>query len=130
MTALRRRSARTSGTLLALYDAVLTQHTDARTGGLARPLRDAVAQHVTALSPAAAAAWSCSAQPPAPAAATPPTVPAGRAAALKALAEAERHTADSHITALLDAPSELARLLASVAAACSAHAYLLSRGDY
>ncbi|MEV8568017.1 hypothetical protein AB0436_20990 [Streptomyces sp. NPDC051322] len=130
--ALRQRSARTSGALLALYDAVLARHTDARTDRLARPLRDAVAQHVKALSPVAGATPGPSSRPTpsATAAPGPPAVPADPAAAVTALAAAERHTADAHVAALLDAPPELARLLASVAAASSVHAYLLSRGEH
>lgn len=42
------------------------------------------------------------------------------------LAAAERRTADARAAALVSAPPELARLLASVAAAGAAHAYLLT----
>ncbi|WP_328536366.1 hypothetical protein [Streptomyces sp. NBC_00344] len=130
-TALRQRSARASGTLLALYDAVLAQHTDPGTGALARPLRDAVALHVSALSPAAATPGPSPSRTrsasPAPA---PPAVPAGREDAVKALAAAERRTADTHTAALAGAPPELARLLASIAAASAVHAYLLTAGDH
>lgn len=126
--ALRRRSARASGTLLALYDAVLAQHPE--TGPLAGPLRNAVAQHVKALSPASGAApTSPSPTPSGSPAPAPPAVPAGREAAVKALAVAERHTGDTHTAALADAPPELARLLASVAAASAVHAYLLGRDN-
>ncbi|MGK5548386.1 hypothetical protein ACSNOH_27200 [Streptomyces sp. URMC 127] len=52
-------------------------------------------------------------------------MPSDEKAALAALAEAERRTADDRTKALGSAPSELARLLASVAAAGAAHAYLL-----
>ncbi|QLE74242.1 hypothetical protein FGW37_23985 [Streptomyces rectiverticillatus] len=52
-------------------------------------------------------------------------VPGDEKAALAALADAERRTADSRTKALGSAPPELARLLASVAAAGAAHAYLL-----
>lgn len=48
------------------------------------------------------------------------------ASAVKELAAAERHTADAHTVTLLTAPPELARLLASIAAAGAAHAYLLT----
>lgn len=48
------------------------------------------------------------------------------AAAVKELAAAERSAADAYTALLLKAPGELARLLASVAAACAAHAYLLT----
>lgn len=49
-------------------------------------------------------------------------------AALAELAAAERALADRRAKALLDVPGELARLLASVAAAGAAHAYLLNEG--
>ncbi|MEH6379594.1 hypothetical protein V7793_35470 [Streptomyces sp. KLMMK] len=52
-------------------------------------------------------------------------VPGDEKEALAALADAERRTADSRTKALGSAPPELARLLASVAAAGAAHAYLL-----
>ncbi|CAM5693250.1 hypothetical protein SCALM49S_02578 [Streptomyces californicus] len=45
---------------------------------------------------------------------------------MKELATAERRRADAHAEALLEAGPELARLLASVAAAAAAHAYLLT----
>ncbi|WP_324618392.1 hypothetical protein [Streptomyces sp. RTd22] len=57
-----------------------------------------------------------------------PAVPEDEKKALGALAQAERHTADSRTTALVAAPPELARLLASVAAAGAAHVYLLTQG--
>ncbi len=56
-------------------------------------------------------------------------VPGDEGRALGTLADAERRTADARMRALVDAPPELARLLASVAAAGSAHAYLLTEGD-
>ncbi|WP_367130995.1 MULTISPECIES: hypothetical protein [Streptomyces] len=52
-------------------------------------------------------------------------VPDDEKAALAALADAERRTADNRTKALGSASPELARLLASVAAAGAAHAYLL-----
>ncbi|MGK5641747.1 hypothetical protein ACSNOK_26005, partial [Streptomyces sp. URMC 126] len=58
----------------------------------------------------------------------PPAVPDDPDEALAALAAAERRTADGRGAALADAPPELARLLASVAAAGAAHAYLLGAG--
>ncbi|WP_328319933.1 twin-arginine translocation signal domain-containing protein [Streptomyces sp. NBC_00388] len=132
--ALRRRSARTSGALLALYDAVLARHGDPATEKLAGPLRAAVALHVEALTPPAQDPGSGAPggppgakRSPAPA---PPGVPADRKAALRALAAAERRTADAHTAALAGAPPELARLLASVAAASAVHAYLLTPGDH
>jgi hypothetical protein len=53
------------------------------------------------------------------------TVPADPAAALAALAGAEKSLADRRTAALAGLPGETARLLASVAAAGAAHAYLL-----
>ncbi|MFF9014433.1 hypothetical protein ACF09C_15870 [Streptomyces sp. NPDC014870] len=64
----------------------------------------------------------------APATPTPLPVPADPALALKDLAALARRTADTHAAALLDAPPEYARLLASVAASGAAHAYLLTEG--
>jgi hypothetical protein len=55
-------------------------------------------------------------------------VPAVEKDALAYLAAAERTLADQRIAALVDVPGELARLLASVAAAGAAHAYLLTEG--
>ncbi|EFE66790.1 predicted protein [Streptomyces viridosporus ATCC 14672] len=53
-------------------------------------------------------------------------MPAGEKEALAQLAAAEREVADRRTRALVDAPGELARLLASVAAAGAAHVYLLT----
>ncbi|WP_018569392.1 hypothetical protein [Streptomyces sp. PsTaAH-124] len=55
-------------------------------------------------------------------------VPARPGDALASLAAAERSLADRRTDALLQVPGELARLLASVAAAGAAHAYLLTEG--
>lgn len=109
----RRRFAATSGALRDQYDAVLARHPSL--AGQLTALRAAVAEHVTALGGAAAA-------PPAG------PVPADARAAVKALADAERRTSDAHTAALTDAEPELARLLASIAAAGAAHAYLLTKG--
>ncbi|MEU6510652.1 MULTISPECIES: hypothetical protein [unclassified Streptomyces] len=120
----RARAARDSAGLLARYDAVLAAYP-----GLAerlRPLRAQVAAHVQAFTdgtaPTPAPAKSSASPSPAPA------VPATEKAALAALAGAERTLADQRAKALLDVPGELARLLASVAAAGAAHAYLLTEG--
>ncbi|MER6999457.1 hypothetical protein [Streptomyces sp. NPDC000410] len=121
-TALRLRSAAASRALLARYDAVLLLHP-----GLAArlaPLRAAVALHVEALSPAAAASAAPSATPGEPAR---PRVSADALTAVGELATAERTTADAHTAELTGAPPEYARLLASVAAAGAAHAYLLAK---
>lgn len=55
-----------------------------------------------------------------------PTASADRKEALTSLASAERTVADRRAAALLEVPGELARLMASVSAAGSAHAYLLT----
>ncbi|WP_446039777.1 hypothetical protein [Streptomyces sp. SID1121] len=122
----RLRAARDSRALLVEYDAVLGRHPDL--AGALTPLRTAVAAHVKALAPA-----------PAPSPSPSPSVSATAAGALaiaddpadavKALVAAERRTADAHAAALLDAPPELARLLASLAAAGAAHVYLLTKGS-
>ncbi|MEU8583555.1 hypothetical protein [Streptomyces abikoensis] len=127
---LRERAARDTAALLERYDATLAAHT-ALTGWL-RPLRAEVARHAEAFatpgpkSPSASASASPSASPAAPAARV--EVPEDEKAALAALADAERRTADARTAALGSAPPELARLLASVAAAGAAHAYLLTEG--
>ncbi|MCX4765387.1 hypothetical protein OG562_31300 [Streptomyces sp. NBC_01275] len=56
------------------------------------------------------------------------TAPGTEKEALVGLAAAERTLADRRATTLLEVPGELARLLASVAAAGAAHAYLLTEG--
>ncbi|MEU9761671.1 hypothetical protein ACFYYY_04015 [Streptomyces sp. NPDC001834] len=110
---LRASAARTSLELLARYEHVVSAH-PATAAGLA-PLRDAVRAHVRTLAPDGEQA---------------PTAPRSRAkgarAAVQELADAELRTADAHLAALMEAPPELARLLASVAAAGAAHAYLLT----
>lgn len=150
--ALRVKSAGTSGELLRQYDAVLERHPDQATR--LTPLRDSVARHVTALSPPPQPPKKGGSAKPSPslsrsASAAPssapslgmaagnardgasgpaPSVPADPGAAVRALAAAERRTADAHADALVHAPPELARLLASLAAADAAHAYLLTEG--
>ena len=123
--ALRARGVRDSAALLARYDATIDAH-----AGLAerlRPLRAETAAHVAAFGskdPSATASRS-----PAAGGRRLPAVPEDEKKALGALAQAERHTADSRTTALAGAPPELARLLASVAACGAAHVYLLTQGD-
>ncbi|MFE1234735.1 hypothetical protein [Streptomyces sp. NPDC059442] len=148
---LRRGSAAAGRTLLERYDAVLAAHPSL--AARLTPLRTSAAAHAAALAegtaspgarpapsptgsgPAASSAASPagpSAGAPAPGATTvsptPPAVPADPAAALRQLAAEVRRTSDTHTAALLDAPPEYARLLASVAAAGAAHAYLLTGG--
>ncbi len=60
---------------------------------------------------------------------SPAGVPGDEREARGALAAAERELAGRRMKALPALPGELARLLASVAAAGSAHAYLLTEGD-
>ncbi|MFE3518081.1 hypothetical protein [Streptomyces sp. NPDC059166] len=113
--ALRAAAARDSAALLTRYDQVSAAH-PATEAGLA-PMRDAVREHLKALGGTV--------KPPAasPAASAPAPDPRG---ALRELAGEERRVADARAAALLTADPELARLLASVAAAGAAHAYLLS----
>ncbi|WP_329455351.1 hypothetical protein [Streptomyces sp. NBC_01497] len=130
--ALRTRTAATSRSLLERYDAVIARHPSE--GPRLAPLRAAVAAHVKALAPAGGAPASPRASAPAsgdPAGAAggrPVTVPADPVAAVGTLATAERQAGRDQTAALMDAPPELARLLASVAAANAVHLYLLSRG--
>ncbi|MEU1085838.1 hypothetical protein ACFYPN_21730 [Streptomyces sp. NPDC005576] len=142
---LRTAGARTSAALLARYDEVAAAH-PVTAAGLA-PLRAAVRQHTEALaegtataspSPSGPAPTSPAPQPSASTAATTEAVgstadPTGSTApagdtrtALKELAAAARRAGDAHTAALLEAEPELSRLLASVAAACGVHAYLLT----
>ncbi|WP_445529948.1 hypothetical protein [Streptomyces cyslabdanicus] len=58
-----------------------------------------------------------------------PAAPETAKSALASLAAAERSLSDRRTAALLQVSGELARLLASVAAAGAAHAYLLTEGD-
>ncbi|MFJ8860863.1 hypothetical protein ACIRD8_20845 [Streptomyces sp. NPDC102451] len=116
-TALRAAAARDSASLLSRYEQVATAH-PVTEAGLA-PMGAAVREHLAALGgPAKAASGS-----PSP---TPPAAASDARAALKELAAEERRVADGRATALLTAEPELARLLASIAAAGAAHAYLLT----
>ncbi|CAM5687569.1 Lipoprotein OS=Streptomyces alboniger OX=132473 GN=CP975_26265 PE=4 SV=1 [Streptomyces alboniger] len=123
---LRARAAEESTRLLRRYDAVLAAHPS-----LAErldPLRAEVERHVEAFRDGRTPAPSSSAT--APGAAGPsPSVPADPDEAVRGLARAERELADRRGKALLDASDEQARLLASVAAAGAAHAYLLTEDD-
>ncbi|MFF3502904.1 hypothetical protein [Streptomyces sp. NPDC003247] len=132
----RARAARDSAGLVARYDAVLSVH-PTLVGQLA-PLRAEVVEHLTAFggaagqsaSPSPSPAASSSASPSASAsgASSPAAVPPVEGDALADLAAAERTLADQRLAALAAVPGELARLLASVAAAGAAHAYLLTEG--
>ncbi|KOT34555.1 lipoprotein [Streptomyces caelestis] len=123
----RARAARDSRELAARYDAVAAAHP--RLAERLRPLRAEVVRHAEAFG--AAAESSPSPSPSSSGAGSPPAsppaaVPAKEKDALAGLAAAEREIADRRAKALLDAPGELARLLASVAAAGAAHVYLLT----
>jgi hypothetical protein len=155
--ALRARAGRDSSALLARYDATAAAHPSlarrlqplrqetaqhlqafggAPTSASASaappsPSTAATASPATAASaPAEPHSTPSSGRPATPLSApsSAPPVPADAGQALAALARAERSTADSRATALLDAPPELARLLASVAACGAAHAFLLTAG--
>ncbi|MGX1949836.1 hypothetical protein ACWIGY_06040 [Streptomyces anulatus] len=116
---LREKAVRDGALLLAQYDLVAEAH-PATAAGLA-PLRAAVREHGKALAPPRAEGGA--EKPPA---APPDPVSAAPKAAVRELAAAERRRADVCADALLTAGPELARLLASVAAAAAAHAYLLT----
>ncbi|MFH8581794.1 hypothetical protein [Streptomyces zaomyceticus] len=137
--ALRLRSVTASRTLLERYDAALAAHP--ALASRLNPLRRSVAAHAEALGEggttvrpataaptAAPASASASASASAKPTASPAPVATDPRAALKELATAERTASDAHTAALLTAPPEYARLLASVAAAGAAHAYLLTEG--
>ncbi|MEU6370705.1 hypothetical protein ABZ876_34560 [Streptomyces sp. NPDC046931] len=124
----RARAARDSEKLAERYAAVIAAHP--ALAARLEPLRVQVVRHAhafgsragTSASPSASASPSTSASPAAPA------VPADPKAALAGLAQAERALADRRTDALLKVPGELARLMASVAAAGAAHVYLLTEG--
>ncbi|MEU5365238.1 hypothetical protein ABZ354_17470 [Streptomyces sp. NPDC005925] len=150
----RARAARDSRGLVEHYDAVLAAHP-----GLAErltPLRGEVARHAAAFEAgegrgvrdpvgessvntsesageagSRAAGGSSGSPSPAPSGPDAPgvVVPGNEKDALAQLAAAERVLVERRSRALLDAPGELARLLASVAASGAAHVYLLTEGD-
>ncbi|MEU0408676.1 hypothetical protein ABZ307_12810 [Streptomyces griseorubiginosus] len=133
----RARAARDSRGIVERYDAVLAAHpTLAERVG---PLRAEAVRHAEAFgetlakaspSPSTSASGtSGGASASASASAPSVAVPATEKDALAQLAAAERALADRRAKALLDVPGELARLLASVAAAGAAHAYLLTEGS-
>ncbi|MEV8454252.1 hypothetical protein AB0467_16165 [Streptomyces sp. NPDC052095] len=112
---IRTAEARTSLELLGRYERVAAAHPSAASA--LAPLRDAVRAHAEALAPAGAGKGV---------AVPSPAAPGSARSALKELAAAERRASDARLTALAAAPPELARLLASVAAADAAHAFLLT----
>ncbi|MFB6770596.1 hypothetical protein [Streptomyces sp. NPDC056337] len=134
--AARARAGRDSEALAARYAAVIAAHP-----GLAerlRPLREEVLRHARAFGAkgtggTASPGASSGASPSVSARAAGPgddagRVPADEKDAVALLAGAERKLADRRAEALLEVPGELARLLASVAAAGAAHVYLLTDG--
>ncbi|MGW2047925.1 hypothetical protein ACWCPF_22485 [Streptomyces sp. NPDC001858] len=126
----RARGAQDSNGLLVRYDAALAAHP--ALAGLLGPLRAEVARHVEAFGGREKAAPSATATASAAASPSPTStasaVPATEKDALVGLAGAERALADRRAAELVDLPGEPARLLASVAAAGAAHAYLLTEG--
>lgn len=132
------RAASDSHALLTRYDAVLAGHPGL--AGLLGPLRAEVARHVEAFGGVRRASPSPAASPTgpvpsptgsataAPATAVASPAPVAEKDALAQLAAAERTLADRRAAELVDLPGEPARLLASVAAAGAAHAYLLTEG--
>ncbi|MFF2023328.1 hypothetical protein ACFVW2_16200 [Streptomyces sp. NPDC058171] len=131
----RVRTADESRDLGERYDRVLAAHPS-----LAKrltPLRAEVASHEKAFartgrsaSPEASTGATGSASPGSPATgAAPEPVPDAPREALGWLAGQERKLSGARTARALEVPGELARLLASVAAAGAAHAYLLTEGD-
>ncbi|MFJ7305831.1 hypothetical protein [Streptomyces sp. NPDC099088] len=143
----RARAARDSTTLAGRYTAVIAAHPDLEKK--LAPLRADVVGHARAFGAGSSAGSSASPSASASGAASgsasdsPTASPSGSASAsasasassdvaarpkdaLSELATAELALADERTQALVELPGELARLLASVAAAGAAHAYLLT----
>ncbi|MFJ9903794.1 hypothetical protein ACIRVK_12980 [Streptomyces sp. NPDC101152] len=123
----RASAARESAGLLERYDAVLAAHP--AVAERLRPLRAEVVRHTEAFGGTVEKGSPASSSPsmsPSPSVSPSAAVPVSEKDALAQLAAAERTLADRRAAALLDVPGELARLLASVAAAGAAHAYLLT----
>ncbi|MDX3386157.1 hypothetical protein PV682_32570 [Streptomyces niveiscabiei] len=128
----RARAVQDSRGLVKQYDAVLAARP--ALSGLLAPLRAEVVRHVGAFggTPSPSASPSASASG-APAEASSggdasPAPPVDDKSALTQLAATERALADRRAADLLTVPGELARLLASVAAAGAVHAYVLTEG--
>ncbi|MBW8738444.1 MAG: hypothetical protein JF621_15405 [Streptomyces turgidiscabies] len=131
----RARAAHDSAGLVRQYDTAI-----AAFPGLAEPLsqlRAEVVRHAEAFGGGkptpppptptpTSTPTSASASPSASASAS--VTPTSERDALVGLAAAERALVDRRTKALLEVPGELARLLASVAAAGDAHVYLLTEG--
>ncbi|MET7641747.1 hypothetical protein [Streptomyces sp. NPDC005438] len=115
---LRRSTALESRELLARYRATAKAHPDL--ADRLRPLRDEVTAHIRELDTEQSSPGSTQRRDrPAP------TVPKDEDQALAELARQERLVADARTKALVTAPPEVARLLASLAAAGATHALLL-----
>lgn len=128
---LRRTAAEESEALLTRYTSTAAVHP--ALGGLLAPLREAVARHLEAFEDrthrSSTGGGGKDGGPAGGAAAGDRmAVPRDERRALDALADAERRTAEGRMRALVDAPPETARLLASVAAAGATHALLLTEG--
>ncbi|MEV8435236.1 hypothetical protein [Streptomyces chartreusis] len=127
----RARAARDSDDLVGHYDAVLAAHPVL--APVVGPLRAEALRHAAAFGPDPSAGSPTPSGTPTGGTASPSaspsasvSVPTNERDALADLAAAERALADRRAKALLDVPGELARLLASVAAAGAVHAYLLT----
>ncbi|MFD0439512.1 hypothetical protein [Streptomyces chartreusis] len=131
----RARAARDSDDLVGRYDAVLAAHPVL--APVVGPLRAEALRHAAAFGPGPSAGSPTPSGTPTGGTASPSasasasasasvSVPTNERDALADLAAAERALADRRAKALLDVPGELARLLASVAAAGAVHAYLLT----
>ncbi|MET7569986.1 hypothetical protein ABZT04_15995 [Streptomyces sp. NPDC005492] len=121
----RARAASDSEALLRRYDAVLAAHPTL--AARLNPLRTEVVRHATAFGGGSSGSTATT-SPTTAASPSASAAPGTESDALAGLAAAERDLADRRAKALLDLPGELARLLASVAAAGAAHAYLLTEG--
>ncbi|MFX4295023.1 hypothetical protein [Streptomyces bohaiensis] len=125
---LREETEADSRLLLARYDATVAAHPEL--GERLLPLRGTVEEHLAAITAAAGAA-TASARPGGggdarPGAPSPSDgVPADPEAAVAGLSRSEGELAERRLLALADAPPELARLLASLAAAGATQCYLL-----
>ncbi|WP_420918499.1 hypothetical protein, partial [Streptomyces caniscabiei] len=138
----RERVARDSEGLVERYDRVIAAHPDL--AALLTPLRAEVVRHAEVFggakgtgragageaspSPSGSPSSSSSASSSPSASASPDPVPEDPGTALTELAAAERALADKRAKALLEVPGEVARLMASVAAAGAGHAYVLTEG--
>ncbi|MDQ0933074.1 hypothetical protein [Streptomyces turgidiscabies] len=128
----RARAAHDSAGLVRQYDTAI-----AAFPGLAEPLsqlRAEVVRHAEAFGggkptpPATPTPTSTPTSASASPSASASVAPTSERDALVGLAAAERALVDRRTKALLEVPGELARLLASVAAAGAAHVYLLTEG--